>query len=86
MEGWLGSTPPTLASQGFWEKATGARTLVTSFDSTSVASHQNYYVSFHGSGDPEMALLDYVRFYSQVVGGFATGGGINLTVILKSQP
>lgn len=69
---------------GFVEHAEGARKVLFDFvvgDTT----NPRRYVSFHGSGDPELALMDFVRFHSEIIGTL-TSPGLGMRLTLKRQP
>ena len=87
MEQWGSTTQPTSGSTGYFE-ATAAGTVPTretivTYDSTNTTLPT--FISFHGTGDPEIALATYVRFYSTVIGGF-TGAGLTMQLIFARQP
>lgn len=89
MEQWGLTTQPGSSSTGFLEKeaigTVAIREVIALYDSTTIFATPKTFISFHGSGDPEIALATYVRFYRRVVGGF-TGAGLNLTYTFIRQP
>lgn len=80
---------PTSASTCFFEaEAPGtipARESLALYDSTNITDNLRTFFSFHGTGDPEIALGTWVRFYTRVVGGF-TGSGLGFKFAIKQQP
>ncbi len=89
MEQYAGTERPTADSTGFLEaEAAGTvatRESIVTFNSTSIVNTPRQFVSYHGSGDPEIALAQYVRFYSRLVNGF-TGSGLAVKIVLMRQP
>ena len=89
MEQYSSLTKPTSSSTSFLEwEAPGtvpAREIIATYDSTLIVANPNTFISFHGSGDPEMAPGTYVRFYVRVVNGF-TGAGLGFKLGLFKQP
>ena len=89
MEQYAGTAVPTSDSTGFLEaEAAGTvatRESIVTFNSTSITATPKQFVSYHGSGDPEISLTQYVRFYSRVVNGF-TGAGLAVKILLMRQP
>lgn len=89
MEQYVGTAAPTADSVGFLE-GTAAGTVPTresiiTFDSANLIDTPRMFVSYHGSGDPELSLTQFVRFYSRVVNGF-TGAGLGMEMLLMRQP
>lgn len=80
------ASSPSSASTAFYESGDdSAKTLlvITPADT----AHPYIFKSFHGSGDPELAPAEYIRFRYQVeyAGGLATTG-IGLVSDLMRQP
>ncbi len=82
-------TRPVLATVGYYEAedpgTVPTREELIVYDSTNITDNARTFFSFHGSGDPEIALSRFVRFYSKVVGGF-TGAGLGMKLVLVRQP
>lgn len=85
MESWLDDSSPSKSSVGFLPLNTKKRTIIATFDSTTVIDFPKTFVSFHGASDPTLSPAKAVRFYSRVVNGF-TSGGLKLKVTFFEQP
>ncbi len=89
MEQYAAGTGPTSSSAGFLEhEAPGTvptREVIALYDSTQIVANPNTFISYHGSGDPEMAPGTYIRFTVRVVGGF-TGAGLGFKFGFTRQP
>ena len=80
---------PTSASTEFLEATlpgtVPTREVLAAYDSTNITDNLKTFFSFHGTGDPEIALGTWVRFHTRVVGGF-TGSGLGLKFAFMKQP
>jgi hypothetical protein len=89
MEQYADDDVPASSATGFYElEAVGTvptREQVAIYDSTLIIDNLKTFVSFHGTGDPEIAPGTWVRFYTKVVGGF-TSGGLGLKLGFFKQP
>jgi len=84
--GYSNGDTPTSSSAGFVEQTEGAaKSLfnITAADTTAV--RKKFYVSAHGPGDPEIALMQFIQFTSEVIGGF-TNGGLTIRFGYERQP
>lgn len=89
MEQYANGDVPTSASVGFYEvTAAGGnpiREVLAIYDINIIQDTNPTFFSFHGTGDPEIALGTWVRFYVRVVGGFI-GVGLTMRFGLMKQP
>jgi len=89
MEQYSNDDVPTSASAEFLEKeavgTASTREVIAIYDSTQITDNDKTFISFHGTGDPEIAPGTWVRFRSRVVGGF-TGAGLAVKLGFLKQP